>query len=442
VVTFLQIKNLTRKSFVRDVGILQASKFISILLSIVGSIVFARYLGPELYGKYGLVFAFVGLAGIFTNWGTTHASVTLLAQSYAKKDKNEIKNILSYFIKTNLFSMPISMVIIILAPFLTSLLYNDYEIGTWSRIILLSGFLIIIYNLLTIVLQSIRKIKQLAIIEFLYKFLYILLPISFVLFGWGISGIVLGHFLTALIFLFIGFFTYSYLARNDQFLPSIKDILEKIKKIRIYRYFKFGFLIALQKNLGNLSSLLPVMFLGMFALPQDIGYFKVALSYAMIPSMVLEPISRLLSVQLPRSKVYSWSMLKKHLFRVTIVSIFITFCLIIVLIVLAPYLIKLLYGVEYVSSIKLVYFMAILPIFSGLGTGFGPFYRAVNKIKIATLVDVISIILRIVLFLTLVKFYSPIISVILGVIITDGLSSISHTFIIKHIFKKNEEEKN
>jgi len=434
----LRIRDFIQKSFVRDVGILQISKFISVFLSIAGSIIFARFLGPDLFGKYGLVFAFVALANIFTNWGANSSAITLLVQSYAKRDKKEINNILAYFIKTTLLAMPVGMVIIIFAPFFTSLLYNDHQIGIWSRIILISGFLAIIYNLLIVILQSARKIKQLATVELSHKFTYIISSIIFVMFGWGILGIVFGHFLTALVFLFIGIFIYLRLVRYNQFFPSIKNVINKVRKIRIWKYFKFGFLIALQKNLGCFSSLLPVMFLGIFTLPQDVGYFKVALSYITIPTMILEPISRLLNVQLPRSKVYSWNIFRKHFIRVTVVSIFITVCLTALLVILAPYLVKLLYGSEYIFSIKLVYFMIILPIFSSLSVGFGPFYRTLNRVKISIFIDVFSIILRIVLFLTLMKFYAPIVAIVLGIIITNALSLVIHFFIIKYISKKYE----
>ena len=94
-----KFKDFIKISFVQDVGILEIGKFFSVFLGAISSIILARLLQPELYGIYGLIFAFVGLVGIFMNWGGTFASLTLLSGVYAKKDKQKVKNILIYFVK-------------------------------------------------------------------------------------------------------------------------------------------------------------------------------------------------------------------------------------------------------------------------------------------------------------------------------------------------------
>ena len=135
-------KNFIKISFVRDVGILQTGKFFSVFLSVIGSIALARLLQPELYGIYGLVFAFVGLVGIFTDWGGSYASLTLLAEAYAQKDKEAIKNILTYFVKITLLAIGILGILsIVFAPFLTDLIYQNSQVGQWARIILVAVFI-------------------------------------------------------------------------------------------------------------------------------------------------------------------------------------------------------------------------------------------------------------------------------------------------------------
>jgi len=182
-----RFKDFIKISFVQDVGILQVGKFLSIFLGAIGSIILARLLKPELYGTYGLIFAFVGLVGIFMNWGGMYAGLTLLADAYTRKDKQEIKNALTYFLKiTILATCIIGVLSFILAPFLTERLYDSSQIGQWARIILLGVFLSIIYSLLIIVLQVVRKIKQLTILESFEKIIHSLLPVLFAFIGWGL----------------------------------------------------------------------------------------------------------------------------------------------------------------------------------------------------------------------------------------------------------------
>ncbi|MBU4360490.1 oligosaccharide flippase family protein, partial [Patescibacteria group bacterium] len=232
-----RFKDFIKISFVQDVGILEIGKFFSIFLSIAGSVILARLLHPELYGVYGLIFAFVGLVGIFMSWGGDFASLTFLSEAYAKKDKQEIKNILTYFVKVTFLAICIVGILsVLLAPFLTDILYNSNQIGNWARIVLLAGFLTVIYGLLVIVLQSTRKIKELTVLEVFNKLAYTLFPIVFVFLGFGLTGIVWGHFISAFIFLVLAIFLYSFLIRKDDLLPSLSQIFSNFRKINFKKY--------------------------------------------------------------------------------------------------------------------------------------------------------------------------------------------------------------
>ncbi|MBU2472970.1 oligosaccharide flippase family protein [Patescibacteria group bacterium] len=432
-----RFKDFIKISFVQDVGILQIGKFFSIFLSIASSVILARLLKPELYGTYGLIFAFVGLVGIFMNWGGSFASLTLLSEAYAKKDKQEVKNILTYFVKVTLLAICIVGILsVFLAPFLTSLLYNNSQIGNWARIVLLASFLGVIYGLLVIVLQSIRKIKQLTILETFSKFVYTLLPIIFVFLGFGLTGIVWGHFISAFIFLVLAIFLYSFLIKKDELLPSLSQIFLNFRRINFKKYFNFSFLIALDKNIGRFLSLLPVIFLGIFASMQDVGYFKIALGYIAIPSMILEPIARLLTVQLPKSKSYNLQTLKEHFYKTTLYSGLISVLLFVPFVVLAPYLIKLFYGLEYIPSIQLAYYLSVLIALSGFSVGLGAFYRTVNRMKTSITINICYAILIILLIFILIKFYNPLIAVISSLVICNVFSLALHFYIIRKIFNK------
>jgi len=435
-----KFKDFIRISFVQDVGILEIGKFFSIFLSIISSVVLARLLHVELYGVYGLIFAFVGLVRLFMSWGENFASLTLLPKAYIKKDKQEVKNILTYFVKVTLLAICIIGILgVFLSPFLTELLYDNSKVGYLARIVLLAGFLTIIYSLLIIALQVTRKIKQLTILETFNKFVYTLLPIIFILLGFSLTGIVWGHFISALIFLILAIFIYSSLIKKDELLPSLSQIFLNFKRIKIKKYFNFGFLIAIDKNLSSLISFLPIILLGIFTSIQDISYFKIAFAYMSIPIMVLNPISRLLTVQLPKSKSYNLQVLKKHFYKTAFYSGLISISLAILFIFLAPFLIKLFYGLEYIPSIQLVYYISILTAFSGFGVGLGPFYRVINKMKIPIIINICYIILMTLLTFIFVKTYNPLIVIILTMIICNMFSLISHFSVIRKIFREYKE---
>lgn len=434
-------KNFIKISFVRDVGILQTGKFFSVFLSVIGSIALARLLQPELYGIYGLVFAFVGLVGIFTDWGGSYAGLTLLAKAYAQKDKEAIKNILTYFVKITLLAIGILGILsIVFAPFLTDLIYQNSQVGQWARIILVAVFIGIFYNLLVIVLQSLRKIKKLTILESINKVAYLVFPVGLLWAGFGLAGVIWGHFISSFIFLILSFLIYSSLAQKKEYLPSFKEIFSNFGKIKINKYFKFGFLIALDKNIGRLIALLPVLILGYLTSPAEIGYFKIALGYITIPTLVLGPISRLLMVQLPKSKSYGLDILKRHFFKTTLYSGAIATLMLIPFVVLAPFLINLFYGREYSPSIQLVYYLAIMTILSGLGVGISSFYRTVNRMK--TSIAIISAQTVFFVFLTFfsVKIFTFLTAISLSFALSALFATILQFLIIKSIFKNYEKD--
>jgi len=87
----------------------------------------------------------------------------------------------------------------------------------------------IIYTLVTTVLQSVRMMKRLTILEGLKSFIISLLVIGFVLIGLGITGVVYGYVLATLLSSTIGLLIYFKLHRQlGDTLPSLQEVLQLI----------------------------------------------------------------------------------------------------------------------------------------------------------------------------------------------------------------------
>jgi O-antigen/teichoic acid export membrane protein len=409
-----QTKNLFKINFVKDVATLEAGKFVAIGLGIISSIVFARVLHVENYGIYGLIFAFTGVLNILMNWGSTHASVTLLAGAYARQDKGEVKNILSYFVGLNLIKIfTLGVIFYILAPWLSDIVYNNAQIGYWARIILLAGYIDIVFSMFVLILQVSRRIKKLTLMETFKKFMISILPAGFVIVGLGLFGLILGHFLVAIIFLLISFIIYSIYGPRDVLLPTFKEVFENISFKIVAKYFKFGFAIAISKNVGSLITILPILFLGVFVSLAEVSYFKIAVAYTSIPLMLLAPISRLLNVQLPKSKELGFATLRQHFIKTSVYSGLIIFVTLIPLLLLGSILVKTLYGQEYLPSINLIYYLSVHVLVSGLAVGLGSFYRTLNRMKIPIILSLAQLVSLVVLIVVSVQFFDPLKSVVI-----------------------------
>ncbi|NQU77592.1 oligosaccharide flippase family protein [Candidatus Falkowbacteria bacterium] len=387
-----RIKQLFNRNFVRDLATLQVGNFVSTGLSFAASIVFARVLGPDDYGKYVIIFAFTALVGLFMQWGTEHATLTLLPEAWARKDKEEVKKIIIYFLKVSiLVSLTVGVLAVVLAGVLAGWIYRDVGIGELARWILAGMAIRFMFLLLVNILQLIRKIKHLTIIENTGKLVYILLPVGLVLLGLGLNGVVVGYFISSLIFLVFGFWFYELLSRRMDLLPSYKEIIRGFRKVSIRKYFKFGFLIAVDKNLASLYTILPLTFLGMFVANAEVGYYKIAFSYIGLALMILTPVSRLLSVQLPKSKTYGIKQLKKDFLKSSFASFGMMLVVVIPMVVFSKYLVEIFYGEQYLPTIRIIYMLSPFVLVAGWGTSLGPIYRTLHKMKVTIITNLILI---------------------------------------------------
>ncbi len=433
-----KIKALFKYNFVKNTAILQLGTFVSTGLSFLSSIVFARVLGPEKYGQYALIYSLASLFSIFMNWGADYASIILLAEAWEKRDRKEIKNIIIFFIKINVITtIFIGLVAIIFSPTIAGRLYQNQQIGVLARIVLIAISIQFIFSLITTILQAARKIKELTTLENINKIVSIVLPAGLVLFGLGLYGIVWGNLIAVIIFIIISIYLYEQLLKRTDLLPNFKELIHGFKNISIKKYFNFGFSIAIDKNLANLSAALPMIFLGTVVNTVEISYYKIAFAYIGLSLIFLKPISRLLMVQLPRSKVMGANYFKEHFFKTTIYSFLIVVAVLIPMLFLGKFLVLLVYGVNYLPSVKLIYWLWPYALLSSLAVGIGTFYRTINKIKIAITVNLLNLIIGAPIFYWLIKTFA-----IKGMIITQIVwPSIPVVVILIYIIKYLKDNK-
>lgn len=384
--------------FSRDVAILQAGTIFNTVISFLSSLIFARLLGPEGYGYYALVFAFAGLINIFQEFGIGQGTINLLARAFARNDADEARKIFSAFTKISIWAALSSGLLgIIFSPLLAKIFYQDVYLGKLAAVVVAATALTYFYPVATIALQVIRKIKLLAVLESLHKFFMSGLPVVLLWGGMGVLGIVAGHFAAVLVLSLAGFMVYQRFARERMFLPKFQEFLgAAFEKGYLKNFFLFGFEIAASKNLIKLAQTIPILLVGYFLTTDSaLGFYKIALGYVSLPIVLLGPVSRLLNVQFPKTETLGEGRLLRRFWQVTFLSAVLTGVMILPLILLGPFLIRLFYGINYEPAIKMIYPLALYPVFMSLGVGLGPLFRTLNRMKVAILIQIISLILLI-----------------------------------------------
>lgn len=426
-------ENLKRKS-IKDIFALQIAATVNRVISIGASILLARFLGATGYGLYALIFVFTGLICLI-DIGYSKVALVLLPEAYAQKNKESILNIFTYLFKINLFIYsPLYLAAIILAPLLTSYLYQNQEVGVLARLVLFSLLLATFSNILNLNLEAQRKMKHLSILENSHIFLRSLLPLAFLFLGYGLSGVIFGYGLAEIIVAIVSLIIYFFWSKKNECLPSIVSLFKNLKQVKLKENLKFSLSIVLDSNLGNFLTNLPGLILSLLVGPATVGFYRLATGYVNLPSLFMSSISRVLNVKFPEDKVRDIALLRKNFYRSSFLAGIAFIILLLPLVLLAPYLIPLFYGAEFKGAVPISYWLIGYLLLSGFSVGFGPIYRLAKKVYLSVIFNILRTLAGLVIFA--VFYYALKISPLISVLVFQlflGLSVPFHFLFIKKL---------
>ena len=392
--------------FVREVGILQIGKSIALVAGFAGSIVFARVLGPDIYGIYAISVSFVGVVTAFIKFGAWSTTVTLISEAIGRNDKDEVRNLVIYFLKiTLLVTNGFWLLVLIFAPQLVSLVYSDISFSTFVRLNILANILAVAFLLLILSYQVFRKINRVAALESIKKITAVGIGVFFVISGWGVIGIFYGLLFAELIFLGVAIVLLPSLASRLPLFPSVKEIAQNFWKVKISRYLKFGLQVAVDKNLNNFVVDLPTFMLGVLSTPQQAGIFKVAHSVGMLPKVLSGTISRMLSTIFPFKEAKDPGTLHLYYRRVAKYGTILTFVMIGAVAAGTFFLFEFFYGKEYLSALPSLYIVLATNLLLGFAVSFSPIVRTLKKMAASIKLNILALILTIIIGLLAIPKY-------------------------------------
>jgi O-antigen/teichoic acid export membrane protein len=232
-----------------------------------------------------------------------------------------------------------------------------------------------------IALQASRRMGRLVALENASSLANALVPVSLALAGFGLLGVFTGQVLASLLAVGIGLVLYRRLLAVDPLFPSFGELLRGVVRpgLPLWPPTRFGLSIAFDKNLVSLYNLAPILFLAQFATSADVGELRVAMSYMVIPSVLLTPVSRLLMVDLPQLRVTAPERVRSEFLRVTMLSATASAVLSVPFALLAWFVIPLLYGQEYGDAAPLTWVLLLDAATLGLGIAAGPIFRTYDR---------------------------------------------------------------
>ncbi|MBT5237315.1 oligosaccharide flippase family protein [Candidatus Peregrinibacteria bacterium] len=395
--SFSQIK------FVRDIATMQIGQIVTTGSGFLASILFARLLGLQGYGVYAIVLAFTGLLGFITNLGQQTTALTFFAEAYGKKDTTRMKEVLHYYLFLSACSALIMALLIPFLPWITDVMYGKPEIGALARIIFISSIVDPLFVFGSIVLQSVREIRKLTIIENSRIVVQLGLSVLFLLQGKGVEGVLLGTLYGTALMSVISLLMYSSI-RSKYNLPSLIEIIGIRKLSHVWSLGKDGVWIAIDKNVGNLYPNLFLVVLGMFVQESVVGLFRLAFKLGNLPaSFVLSNISRLSASVIPTLSS-SGAGLKKSIVKLATYSSLIHVGATVGALLVVPPLIPLVYGADFSVAVYPFIVIAILHTTSVIHILITPILRLYSRIYIATTFNLVGLTCSLGAFFTLMSY--------------------------------------
>ncbi len=305
-------------------------KFGNMGISFVSNIVLARMLTPDDYGCIGMLAIFITVSNTFVDGG--FGSALIQKEEPTQKDYSTIFwwNI---FISSLLYG-----VLFLSAPAIAEF----YHIPLLSSVLRVQGVILIINSLNIIQTNQLRKqlrFKRLANVTVIAHIIAALAAIILAWQGWGVWALVaqqiIGSSMISLILWYI-----------NRWMPDFCFSKESFRQL-----FGFGSFILCSNLINTFCNNVQGLLIGRFFTPAVMGYYTQARKLEEVASHSFSSILEQVSYPL-LSKFQSDNVAMKNVLQKMITTLsYVTFPLMLVLIIIAEPLITLIYGIKWLECV-------------------------------------------------------------------------------------------
>jgi O-antigen/teichoic acid export membrane protein len=358
---------------------------LSMIISLVINIWLARYLGPEKFGIISYVFAFVGIFSFIANMGISDILIRELVKNPHKRD--ELLGTASYLLSiggvTSFLICSISAVLFETSP-LTRVLIILYSLTS-----ILSAV-----NVISSYFQATVQSKRNAIAQIIITTAISALKIFFILTGKGIIWIVFAFTLDYIIGTAIYILNYLLSGLKISQWTFNKEIAKTFLSASAY--------LTLSAVTGYLLLKIDQVMIKFYLTETSVGLYAVAVKLSevwyFIPGIICSSIfPAIINAKKVHEEMYSRRLRNLYIFLASTALL-----IAIPVAILAPWIIKLLYGITYIASTPILQ----IYVWSGIGlflsVGINKYFLTENYLKSILIFNSVAVIINIILNIILI----------------------------------------
>lgn len=337
--------------------------FMFSMLAMVGGyllrLVLARNLGPEMFGLFYAVFAFVVFVHNFHDPGLRHALIKFVAEFNVKKVYGKINRAISLTVYTwSALSAVLTILAVVFANFLAKAYFKSPD-AFWPIIILSIGLALYSMDFFSYVFQGFQKMGLFASVD-LVRTTVLLVAISIGFWFWP-GNILVPSF--AYVLVPLSMFAVYLPVLKARVFPQFKFVPRFDQKL-LKKMVRFGLPVVLTAMSYALFQQVSVLVLTYYGTLKEVGWFNIALPTA---GLLMSISSALVHVVLPMASELWARGYTKHLqegvdllYRYTFIAIL---PISLMLFSFAPLIVTTLFGEEYANAAPALMVLAIGTLF-------------------------------------------------------------------------------
>lgn len=305
-------------------------KFAGMGVSFIAGIILARLLTPEDYGCIGMLSIFMLLAGAFVDGG--FASALIQKKRPTQEDYSTI-----FF-----FNLGMSLLMYVILFACASAIARFYKMPILSSVLRVQGLVLIINAFSLIQSNQLRKqfkFKKIAIVTLITSIVSFSVTIIMAYKGFGVWSLVVMNLLTAFIPTVVYWFTNKWFPLWVFSKASFKEL------------FSFGFFMFLTTIITRICNNIQGLLIGRFYNPATMGYYSKAKSTEEMASTSLSSVIDQVAYPLYSEYQNDKPMLTNVIKKLTLSIAYVTFPMMLLLILLAKPVFVLLYSERWLDSV-------------------------------------------------------------------------------------------
>lgn len=379
--------------------------FVSLIITrgfgFVKSIIFARMLGPNDLGIYGIVFNIQQIMITISVFGIPFAITKYIAEN---KDnvENEKRNYFTGLILILIFSLTISIIYLFASPLIATEIYKNTKLAHYMSLSALSIVFASLNSFNRAYFQGINKMKEISVLDISNSVIF--LVTSFILlYIFGLMGAFYAIILSSVFTSILGIILLKQ-SKTSISKFEIDFDQETVKKI-----LNFGFPLFLSS-----ITILPTYLLGRtwLAVKYDydqVGYLQVALAVQTIILFIPSAIStNLFPWFSSNSSKNGQDYLRKKIPQLTRMFTFIMGTIMIIFIPISGYFVNILYGSTYFASIELLQWLLVDTLLISQIQIYNNYVMSISKNYLILKLDIIALFLMVPLLYILIEKYAAI----------------------------------